>query len=277
VDRFADYRIAGITRLSIGVQSFNQAQLQAIGRIHNDKQAIDAVKFARLAGFEQINLDLMYGLPDQTRYQAMVDLGMAINQGTPHLSWYQLTIEPNTVYYKRPPKLPSEEKIWDIQESGHEALAQAGYDHYEISAYARDSMYCRHNMNYWHFGDYLGIGAGAHSKITNTSNNSITRYSRYKNPDSYMQLTGSDGAATSHWELSYEDVILEFMMNALRLTGGFEIQAFEDMTGLPYSSLSGQLEIARKKSLLEISSNKIIPTRKGHNYLNDLLHCFMPS
>ncbi|NNE38394.1 MAG: hypothetical protein HKN08_08825, partial [Gammaproteobacteria bacterium] len=160
--------------------------------------------------------------------------------------------------------------------SGREVLARAGIEQYEISAYTRDGLYCVHNMNYWHFGDYLGIGAGAHSKITDTGNNTINRYRRHKNPDRYMQLADSGTAETSHWELSAGDVILEFMMNALRLTDGIDIKTFEGRTGLSFTNLSEHLEPAREQSLIEIKDNKIIPTQKGHNYLNDLLHCFMP-
>ena len=275
-ERLAGYRQIGINRLSIGIQSFNTDHLKSIGRIHDGDQALNAIQVAKLAGFEQINLDLMYGLPGQQLEHALQDLKTAITQDSVHLSWYQLTLEPNTLFYKKPPVLPSDEKIWEIQDKGKALLIEAGFENYEISAYARDAMYCQHNLNYWRFGDYLGIGAGAHSKITDTSNNVISRYTRHKMPDRYMQLAGKNNVITGNWKLSIEDTILEFMMNSLRLSGGFSTRLFQDRTGLSINCLELQLEKAKQCGWLDITDKKIIPTSKGLTFLNDLLQCFMP-
>lgn len=275
-ERFAAYRQIGINRLSIGIQSFNTDHLKSIGRVHNGDQAQDAIRFAKAAGFDQINLDLMYGLPGQQLEHALQDLNSAISQDTVHLSWYQLTLEPNTLFYKKPPVLPIDEKIWEIQDKGKVLLTEAGFKNYEISAYARNEKYCQHNLNYWQFGDYLGIGAGAHSKITDPDKNMISRYTRHKIPDRYMQLSGKDEMVTGNWQLSIEDTILEFMMNSLRLSDGFSTLLFEERTGLSINSLKLQLDKAKQCGWLDITDEKIIPTNKGLTFLNDLLQCFMP-
>lgn len=276
VDRFRQYRSIGINRLSIGIQSFNDRMLSRLGRIHDAAAAARAIGTAREAGFERINLDLMYGLPEQTLAQAEDDLAEAISHKPSHLSWYQLTIEPNTVFFKRPPPTPEHDQLWEIQQSGQRMLAAAGLGQYEISAYATEYERCRHNLNYWLFGDYLGIGAGAHGKLTHAADSGIYRYARHRLPDRYMALAGRAEVIAETKQLQSSDLVLEFMMNALRLTGGFEHSVFEQRTGLPFSSLSSMIEQAYHRGWLETADGTTRPTVAGLNYLNDLLQLFMP-
>lgn len=273
--RFEAYRQIGINRLSIGIQSFNDQMLQRLGRIHNAATAREAITIAQAAGFERINIDLMYGLPQQTQEQAMADLLQGIEAATTHLSWYQLTIEPNTVFYKHPPSVPEEELIWTMQQSGQHLLAVSGFQQYEISAYAKPEQQCRHNLNYWQFGDYLGLGAGAHGKLSDTNTDSITRFVRHRLPDRYMQLAGHAGVISESRMLTREDRVLEFMMNALRLTNGFEHRQFTERTGLSLDTILPALELATHKGWLQTQANRTRPTTSGLDFLNDLLQCFM--
>lgn len=273
--RFEGFRAAGINRLSIGVQSFDNSALQTLGRIHDAATAVEAVTLARAAGFDQINIDLMYGLPGQDASKAMADLEQGLSLQLPHLSWYQLTLEPNTVFFKFPPVLPADDELWQIQEQGQSLLAASGYTQYEISAYAIDGHQCRHNLNYWTFGDYLAIGAGAHAKLTDISINSIQRTARHRLPARYMALAGTAGVVVDNKLLQIDDVILEFMMNNLRLRDGFSLADFSQRTGLPATVLQIPLERARELNWLVREDDHIRPTQQGQNYLNDLLHLFM--
>jgi len=271
--RFSDYRKTGINRLSIGIQSFQDAPLKALGRIHNQQESLAAATGARKAGFENFNLDLMHGLPNQSIDDAMADLNLAIEQAPTHLSWYQLTLEPNTIFAKYPPKLPEEEALWDIQQQGEKLLAKNGFKQYEVSAYCRDQHVSEHNLNYWQFGDYLGIGAGAHSKITDASTQTIQRYHKTRNPVDYMNpdksyLAGSRILTTS-------ELPLEFLMNALRLKGGVPSTLFKERTGLDSSVIQHKRSIGIKKGLLLDSDMQLCTTEKGFNFLNDCLSIFM--
>ena len=273
--RFRGYREAGVNRLSVGVQSFNDNILRRLGRIHNGEQAVFAIELARQAGFDNINLDVMYGLPGQTMADAMQDLEIAVGFNTTHLSWYQLTIEPNTVFYSEPPVLPDEDTLWTMQEEGVRYLAEHAFEQYEVSAYARHHRYCAHNLNYWHFGDYLGIGAGAHGKITDAATGAVRRYARHRLPDSYLKLAGGPEAIVTHRCLTSADAKLEFMMNALRLTEGVPAAVFTEHTGLSIDTVAGELQQARDRQLLAADPWHIRPTETGRRYLNDLLQIFM--
>ena len=273
--RFRDYRDTGINRLSLGVQTFTDPVLQRLGRIHNGEQAIFAVELARQAGFDNINLDIMYGLPGQTVDDAVQDLEIAGAFNTSHLSWYQLTIEPNTVFYSDPPALPAEDTIWSMQKEGVQYLQDHGFQQYEISAYARNDRFCRHNLNYWQFGDYLGIGAGAHGKITDSGRGIINRFARHRIPESYMEKSGRPEVIVSETQLSEADTILEFMMNAMRLNDGAPVELFTLHTGLSIETAEEKLQQAKEKELLEFNTMHIKPTEQGRRYLNDLLQIFM--
>lgn len=273
--RYADYREAGINRLSIGVQSFNEQALQRLGRIHGPNEAIRAFYQAREAGFENINLDLMFGLPNQKVDEAECDIETAIRLAPEHISYYQLTIEPNTRFAISPPRLPSEERLWDIQQKGQAMLAVAGYKQYEISAYARSNRECRHNINYWHFGDYLGIGAGAHGKISDRIAQRIGRSSRIRGPEAYMSVAGTPAALSSNYVLTETDLVVEFMMNLLRLNSGFTETHYQDRTGLSYAKIEPLLLQAQQRGLLQSHGTTILPTELGHRYLNDLLALFV--
>lgn len=266
---FEDYLAAGVNRLSIGVQSFNEQMLHKLGRIHSPAEARQAVTRARKGGFQNINLDLMFGLPGQLLSQAMLDLETAIGLSPDHLSWYQLTIEPNTRFYSHPPPVPDDELLWDMLESGQGRLDAAGYAQYEVSAYARAGYNCRHNLNYWTFGDYLGIGAGAHAKLTTRSG--VIRRWKQKHPGTYVDQLKSEHAVFQERQLEATDLSLEFMMNALRLYAGVPGTLFEERTGLPLSVARSGLDLAREKGLLEQSEDWLKPTGLGRSYLNDLL------
>jgi putative oxygen-independent coproporphyrinogen III oxidase len=272
-EKFNDFRALGINRLSIGIQSFNSDKLLALGRIHNGNEAITAVETAQRAGFKNFNLDLMFGLPQQSHQQGLNDLQIAIDLQPTHLSWYQLTIEPNTLFYSHPPTLPDDENIWQLQEQGQALLAQHGLEQYEISAYANTGKTCKHNMNYWEFGDYLGIGAGAHGKITRADNNSIQRLWKHRQPQAYMEA--SDKRAGTQL-LTASDIIFEFMLNALRIKRGFELQTFESHTGLSPDLLQPALANAANKGLLLTTHEHIKPTELGYRFLNDLINLFSP-
>lgn len=276
-DRFAAYRQMGINRLSIGVQSFADEKLKRLGRIHDGDNAVNAIVMAQAAGFENINVDLMFGLPDQTQAEAISDLHIALEHKPSHISWYQLTIEPNTVFYKQPPVLPDDDDIWAMQQQGKVLLQESAFKQYEVSAYALAKKQSVHNTNYWQFGDYLGIGAGAHGKLTDVANGVICRFVRHRIPDSYMQKAGDEQVITQQTSLSRADVSLEFMMNALRLTEGIDTALFLQRTGLPISVIDAQLKDAEESGLLEWDINKLKATATGQRYLNDLLQLFMPS
>lgn len=268
--RFSGFRTAGVNRLSIGIQTFNNAHLQSLGRIHNGNQALGAANAARKAGFERFNLDLMHGLPNQTLEEALDDLQKAVDCDPPHLSWYQLTLEPNTEFHKFPPRLPDDEVLADIQDAGEAFLAQNNYQRYEISAYSKPDKQCIHNRNYWEFGDYIGIGAGAHGKLTQT-NNTILRTQKSRAPKDYL----ADSAKTSIQIIDANDLPFEFMLNTLRLCEGFNKQLFEQRTGLPYSTIETKVQQLIEKQLLQIDANVIKPTQHGINFLNDVINHFL--
>jgi oxygen-independent coproporphyrinogen-3 oxidase len=263
-EKFAGYRTAGINRLSIGVQSFSGQQLENLGRIHTANEVTEAFCAAREAGFENINLDLMHGLPGQNADTALYDLDAAINLGPEHISWYQLTIEPNTVFYKRPPVLPDDDTLWEIYQSGLDRLGAAGYERYEISAFARPDKQARHNLNYWEFGDYLGLGAGAHGKLTGAD--SMVRTAKSRLPNDYLKAQKSAVVP-----IKSEDLILEFLMNALRLSKGFSKATFTQRTGLDSHVLDNFLGHASSKGFLQVSEADVRPSDRGLQYLNELL------
>lgn len=267
--RFAAYREAGVNRLSIGVQSFDDRRLAALGRIHDSAAAREAVVAARAAGFTNINLDLMHGLPGQDADAAAQDLATAIAQGVPHLSWYQLTIEPNTVFHSRPPVLPVEDELAGIQQQGEEQLAQAGYAQYEVSAFARPGHRCRHNLNYWGFGDYLGIGAGAHGKITLPGEGRVVRSRRSRVPKDYLVAEAVARRDVSAVEA--EELPLEFLMNALRLCEGVLAEDVEARTGVALASLDVALSALRAKGLLVADAKRLCTTPTGFRFLDSVL------
>lgn len=272
--RFKDYRSLGINRLSIGIQSLQDSKLKILGRIHDRESAIRAVKTAQDGGFENANVDLMYGLPQQSREEALKDVQDALALQTTHFSWYQLTIEPNTAFYHTRPPLPADDEIWEMQTEGQALLASQGFKQYEVSAYSRPGRECQHNLNYWQFGDYLGIGAGAHSKITDFKQQQIIRHWQVKNPRDYLDPQKSKTAQSS-W-VSSQDLILEFMLNALRLNEGVPLHLFEERTGLPLSSIESILIEAKTKKLLLQDKNLLKPTDLGKRFLNDLTSLFLP-
>jgi putative oxygen-independent coproporphyrinogen III oxidase len=270
--RFEDYREAGINRLSIGIQSFNPQQLKTLGRIHDHNEAINAVSAARAAGFDNFNLDLMFALPGQSLDGAMSDLRQAIELEPKHLSWYQLTIEPNTEFYTKPPALPTDDNSAQIQEEGINLLASEGYSRYEISAYSQEGYEARHNLNYWTFGDYLGIGAGAHGKLTQP-NGDILRTRKTKIPRDYLNPLKSP--CTERLIVPSAELPLEFMMNALRLTKGFNLELFTKHTGLELKDIQPILQNLEARNLLAISYNHLQTTAKGSAFLNEVLMNFM--
>lgn len=273
--RFKDYATAGINRLSIGVQSFNDTMLQRIGRIHNAKQARAAIEMAQ-AAFNRINLDLMFALPQQSIEQCQADINEALSFGTEHLSMYHLTIEPNTVFAKYPPKIPNDELSANMQEMVANSLADAGYNRYEVSAYSKPYAECRHNLNYWRFGDYLGIGPGAHSKLS--FQHRIIRQARAKMPSSWMRLAQERNRKhiVEERELNHADLSFEFMLNVLRLKDGVEGGLFIERTGLSLMSILPTMKKAVDKGLLKPGLNSVCATDKGWRYLNDLQMEFLP-
>ncbi len=273
--RFADYLSLGINRLSIGIQSFNNDSLQALGRIHDRQQSIKAVETAHKVGFENFNLDLMFGLPHQTAKTAREDIETAIALSPSHLSYYQLTIEPNTLFYQHPPTLPDDDPIIDWQMDSQQRLANAGFGQYEVSAYAKDKQVCRHNMNYWQFGDYVGIGAGAHGKISDAAQQSITRRSKQKQPRTYLETAGKGDVILTNEVISSHDIGFEFMLNALRLTDGFPTPLFYQHAGMPVSHIDKALQQAEQQGLIDWDIHRIRPTAKGQRYLNNLIELFL--
>jgi putative oxygen-independent coproporphyrinogen III oxidase len=272
IAHFEGYLAAGVNRLSIGVQSFDEQMLHKLGRIHSPAEAGQALMLAREAGFQNINLDLMFGLPEQDLSMGMLDLETAMALSPNHLSWYQLTIEPNTWFHAHPPPTPDDELLWEMLEAGQVRLQDAGYVQYEVSAYARGGDNCRHNLNYWTFGDYLGIGAGAHAKLTTA--NGVTRRWKQKHPAVYMDQLRNAQNVFEDQHLQASDLSLEFMMNALRLYQGVPSTLFEERTGLPLSAAQEGLDVAVEKGLLDQSGGLLRATDLGRNYLNDLLGLF---
>ncbi len=274
VERLRDYQHAGVNRLSIGVQSLRDPQLASLGRIHSGEEARRAFHAAREAGFDNINLDLMFGLPEDTREGALYDLTQAIALAPEHLSWYQLTIEPNTAFFRRPPPLPDDDALWEIYQDGQAALAAHGYVQYEVSAYARGEHHCRHNLNYWRFGDYLGIGAGAHGKISDAVEQRIVRTAKRRNPKIYMHGAGTAAAIQDERRIGADEIIVEFMINALRLRHGFPSTLFNQHTGLPIEIIEPSLIDAAQRGLIDYSAGHIQPTALGLRYLNELVYLF---
>ncbi|MFD0950594.1 radical SAM family heme chaperone HemW [Paraperlucidibaca wandonensis] len=289
---FEGYRAAGINRLSIGVQTFQGEQLKALGRIHSGDEALRAASTARAAGFERINLDLMHGLPGQSVAAACDDLAQAIALGVTHLSWYQLTLEPNTVFYRQQPILPDEDVLADIQEQGEVLLAQAGFQRYEVSAFAQADQACRHNLNYWQFGDYLGIGAGAHGKLTlansadiTTASAEIWRSTKTRMPKDYLaaysaaQSTGIPSVAAYQAKLeriASIDLPFEFMLNALRLTNGVPSAYWSERTGLSLNTIASTLAELRRQGLLEHTPDRLQASALGLRFLNRAIDAFLP-
>jgi len=266
--RLRGYRDAGVNRISLGIQSFDDAKLQALGRIHSAGEARRAIEMAQ-AVFDNVNLDLMYGLPGQTLAEARADAAEGFRFGTTHFSAYQLTLEPNTVFYSKPPPLPEHDACADMQLAVEELAATAGFEHYETSAFARPGRRCRHNMNYWEFGDYLGIGAGAHGKVSFAGR--VTRHERAKQPREYLACAGT----LQEKVIAPRELPFEFMLNALRLVQGVPTEMFAERTGLPGSTILRKLQTARQKGLLVEDSLRIRPTRRGRLFLNELLQLFL--
>lgn len=272
-EKFRGYRDAGVNRLSIGVQSFDPRHLRALGRIHDDAEARRAIEVAR-ASFENFNLDLMYALPRQTLEDARADVDAALGAGAAHLSFYHLTLEPNTLFYRHPPQLPDDDAAAEMQEMISATLSRAGYVNYETSAWAMPGRECRHNLNYWRFGDYLGVGAGAHSKLSFPDR--ISRSSRYKEPKGYLQRAARGEAVQERHDLARADLVFEFMMNALRLADGFAVSAFAERTGLQIAAAEKPLREAEARGLIERDHERIRPSALGRRFLNDLLQLFLP-
>jgi len=278
--RFDEFLAAGINRLSIGVQSFNNKYLKLLGRIHSAKEAIKAVEIAHKTGFKRINIDLMYGLPGQSEGEAVGDLQCAIALNPDHISHYQLTIEPNTLFHHQPPRLSDDDQLADIEESCREQLAAHDYLRYEISAFAKAGQECRHNLNYWQFGDYLGIGAGAHGKITHvdriSDQHSIQRSWMVKNPRDYLDATEQAQRVSGNKQLSTAETGFEFLLNAFRLVNGFDTELFQLHCGLPISVVEKGLNLAEQKNLINWGLKEIKPTKIGLQYLNNLTELFLP-
>ncbi|NOT65606.1 MAG: oxygen-independent coproporphyrinogen III oxidase-like protein [Methylotenera sp.] len=269
---FIGYKQAGVNRLSLGIQSFNSDFLKSLGRIHDSEQAFQAVELA-LKTFEQVNCDIMYGLPNQSLKDAMQDAQTAVQLNPAHLSFYHLTLEPNTPFYRTPPSLPDDDTSAEMQEEIEALLAQHGYSHYETSAFAQAGKQAKHNLNYWQFGDYLGIGAGAHSKLS--YHDKITREVRPKHPNAYMEQALQGKAVEREWLISADELGFEFMMNSLRLIDGVPVNLFQQRTGLNIRVLEAAIKKAQSKGLLEINGGIMRPTLLGQRFLNELLELFL--
>lgn len=273
---FRDMLAAGVNRLSLGVQSFNDAHLSRLGRIHNAGDARKAVEAAQNAGFENINLDLMHGLPEQSLEDAMADLRQGIALNTPHLSWYQLTIEKNTRFYSMPPVLPNEEVLWDIHQHGLNLLREHGFERYEVSAFCRSGKQAKHNLNYWRFGDYIGIGAGAHGKISD--GHGVFRTAKTRQPSDYLARTSAGIIATTRVIQSIDEnnLIADFMLNALRLREGTSLAEFSAHTGIDAQRIQTKLRDLRTRGLLSADENRIAASAKGYDFLDSILQEFLP-
>ncbi|OAI12674.1 YggW family oxidoreductase [Methylomonas lenta] len=270
--KFQAFRELGINRLSIGIQSFNDRHLKKLGRVHNASEAIKAVNIATQAGFTNVNLDLMFGLPAQTLNEALLDVNTALSLQPTHVSFYQLTLEPNTYFYKFPPKLPEDDAIYALQKASQQLLDEHGYQQYEISAYAKPGFQCRHNRNYWEFGDYLGIGAGAHGKISRILPDDIIRTAKPKSPEQYLK----NYTAIVSEPISQAQLPLEFVMNHLRLKTGFSLNDYQNMTGLEPSSLEPALSQCIDASLLINDGQRFFCSEQGWDFLDEILEKFMP-
>jgi len=273
--KFSEFHDLGINRLSIGVQSFDDQMLQKLGRVHDGREALRATEIAFKAGFDNVNLDLMFGLPEQSEKMALADVQQAISLQPQHLSYYQLTLEPNTAFAHQPPTLPQDEHIWTMQEQGIELLQAHGYAGYEVSAYAQEGRQCAHNLNYWQFGDYLGIGAGAHGKLTLPGEDRVLRRWKHRQPQQYMSADNGAGFVSGESNLARQEIGLEFMMNALRLNEGVSSSLFLERTGQPLSVIAKPLQQAVDKGLLHWDHAVIRPTELGRRFLNDLLAMFL--
>ena len=275
VKKFLGFREAGVNRLSIGIQSFNQQHLTSLGRVHSDNEALKVAEYAKGAGFNNFNLDLMFGLPSQTLAQSLEDVRCAIRLAPSHLSCYQLTIEPNTLFHHSPPVTPDDESVWEMQVAIQGELANAAFEQYEVSAYAQDGKACRHNLNYWNFGDYLGIGAGAHGKITDPDGR-ITRSWKIKHPASYLKAAKQeDKLAGGIEQIEDHRVVFEFMMNALRLNAGFNINLFKQRAYLSTSMIEQQLALHQQQGLISINNEHICPTERGKVMLDSMLQDYL--
>ncbi|HEY0333911.1 MAG TPA: radical SAM family heme chaperone HemW [Stenotrophomonas sp.] len=274
--RFDRYLAAGVNRLSFGIQSFNDEALHRLGRIHDSAEAEYAVKLAQDAGYDNLNLDLMYALPEQTLEQAEADLVRAFALAPTHISHYQLTLEPNTVFHARPPRgIPDDDTAWDMQEHCQAMLAEQGYGQYEVSAYARPGRQCAHNLNYWRFGDYLGIGAGAHGKISDGAGQQVLRRWKHKHPQAYLDLAGQPAAIGGDEIVLPERLPFEYMLNLLRLHEGFRLADFSACTGLPAEAIAVPLAQAQARGWLEHAGDRIRPTELGHRFTNDVVELFL--
>jgi oxygen-independent coproporphyrinogen-3 oxidase len=274
-EQLRDYRQTGINRLSIGVQSFEGEKLIALGRIHDRWQAYDTVEMAKAVGFDNINIDLMYGLPHQTPEEAEADVEMAVGLGPSHISYYQLTLEPDTRFFHSPPPLPNESLLAEIEIVGRRQLESAGYEQYEVSAFSRRGRECRHNLNYWTFGDYIGIGAGAHGKLTSADGRQVERRWRVRGPAEYQSLAGSEYTIAGLRKLTEQDLVVEFMMNALRLKQGFEPSLFTERTRLPLERAEQGLASGVEKGLLARTGDFIGATAAGWRFLDELVALFL--
>lgn len=271
-EKFSGYAAAGVNRLSIGVQSFNAQHLQSLGRIHSNTEAIKAAATAKSAGITNFNIDLMHGLPQQSQQQALDDIQQAIDLAPAHISWYQLTIEPNTAFYNAPPTLPPDDSLADIQAAGEQNLQQHRYQQYEISAYSQPGKQSQHNINYWSFGDYIGIGAGAHGKQSDIANQQILRRWKTRAPNDFLNPKKHFKAGERL--LAADEIPLEFMMNSLRLNQGFQTQLFEQRTGIALATLNQKLASLIKRGLLQQAGDRTYPTATGRRFLNSLLEEF---
>ena len=274
-ERFGAYRALGINRLSLGMQSLSDRMLKKLGRIHSAAEAMAAVATTRAAGFENFNLDCMYALPGQATAEALDDLRGLLALAPAHLSWYQLTIEPNTLFHHQPPPLPGEESVEEMEQAAGPLFARHGFERYEVSAWCPPGRESRHNLNYWRFGDYLGVGAGAHGKLTDPASGRIVRAARHRLPERYMQLAGNDEVAVQRREPVGDDLVFEFMLNALRLRRGFSLELFRQRTGLSPACLERGLETAVARGLLSRTNDHLQPTARGFVYLNDLVGLFL--
>lgn len=274
-NRFAGYHAAGVNRLSLGVQSFDETSLKRLGRIHGRRESLQAVENARGAGIDNVNVDLMFALPGQDLTRAGADVRRACELGPSHISYYQLTLEPGTAFFHHPPSLPHDELAWRIQTRGQQILAAHGYAQYEVSAYAREGYACRHNLNYWHFGDYLGIGAGAHGKLTNAWAGTVIRRARVRLPKRFLQHAGEEGALAEVREITPQERVLEYVMNALRLRSGFNTTEFESRTGLPAATLDAALQRATNLGLVQCGAGRVLPSELGWRHLDTLIGLFV--
>lgn len=272
--KFAEFLSAGINRISVGAQSFNNDSLAALGRIHDAAEALNALETAHKIGFKNINVDLMFGLPNQSVEDALNDIQTACTLEVNHISYYQLTLEPNTVFHRYPPRLPTEEVNWDIQTNGLQTLNDANYQRYEVSAYAQNNLLCIHNLNYWQYGDYLGIGAGAHSKIT--TKDGVMRHQRTRQPESYIQAVSDQAQVLKQHLVANNHLIFEFMLNNLRLVNGFKPITFCMTTGLPWSQVEKQINTQIDQGLMEIHDTHYRASQHGYQYLDELTQRFLP-